>query len=397
MYKSVDEKNIIWQAFPLFLVGLTLRPLTSAVGPVLPEIRSEFGLSATTASLLSTLPVIAFGLGAFYVPRVLHRITPNHAMGIALLIIFTGAHVRIIPNELALFLGTVVLGLGVAIGNVVPSIIARRDYSKNVGLVMGLVVGGISLAPAIAAQITYPLTQLFSSWRWAMYAWAILPFFVWLSWRRYVRDHQSNVVLDTPHSMKAMLRNPLAWALVIYFGFQSTNFYSLGSWLPSILRESGMNPTVAGYQLAVMLFIGFPAGLLVPPLATKFKSQVWLCVLFVLIFAIGLVGIYVFSTTGWWPAGTWLWSTLLGIGLGSSFPLALTLVLLRTDNQETARDLSSFMQGIGYIISALGPLVLGAIRDTTNSWNMAYGALAIALTVQLIAGIIVSRPVIIAR
>ena len=100
-----------------------------------------------------------------------------------------------------------------------------------------------------------------------------------------------------------------------------------------------------------------------------------------------------FSTTGWWANGTWLWSALLGIGLSTSFPLALTLVLLRTEDQETARDVTSFMQGIGYFISAIGPIVLGATRDITNSWNMAYAALAVALLIQLISGVIVSRPV----
>ena len=84
---------------------------------------------------------------------------------------------------------------------------------------------------------------------------------------------------------------------------------------------------------------------------------------------------------------------LLGIGLGSSFPLALTLVLLRSGSSETARDLGSFMQGGGYIISALGPLTMGFLRDVTNSWSAAFVALSLALVVQLVSGIIVSRPV----
>lgn len=390
-----SNRSFIWQAFPLFLVGLTLRPLTTAIGPVLPEIRAEFGMSATAAALLSTLPVIAFGTGAFFVPRVLHKITPNQALSYALIVIAMGAHVRMIPTLAALFLGTVILGLGVALGNVIPSIVARRDFPNNLGGVMGMVIGAISLAPAISAQLTYPLTESLHSWRWALYFWAVFPLFVWIVWRGYSRDHQSNEVLDTPHNMKALLKNPLAWALVIYFGFQSTNYYSMGSWLPTILREAGISPTVAGYQLALLIMVAVPAGLFVPPLATKYKSQVTLCVVFVVIFAIGLAGLYVFSNTGWWPAGTWLWAILLGIGLGSSFPLALTLVLLRTDNQETARDVTSFMQGIGYFVSALGPLVLGAIRDLTNSWDMAFIALAIALVIQLISGVIVSRPVLI--
>ncbi|MEY4493473.1 MAG: hypothetical protein RL355_822 [Actinomycetota bacterium] len=387
------NSNFIWQAFPLFLVGLTLRPLTTAIGPILPEIRAEFGLSATSAAVLSTLPVIAFGAGAFFVPRVLHRITPNHALSFSLLIIALGAHLRMIPTVFALFLGTLIIGLGVALGNVIPSVIARRDFPKNLGGVMGMVIGAISLAPAISAQITFPLTQSFNSWRWALYVWALLPVFVWFSWRGYSKKHSSNAVLDSPHGLKNLLKNPLAWSLVLYFGFQSTNYYSLGSWYPTILREAGISPTIAGYQLALMVMTGFPAGLIIPPLATKYKSQVGLCVGSVAFFAAGLIGIYIFSTTGWWPDGTWLWSTLLGIGLSTSFPLALTLVLLRTEDQETARDVSSFMQGMGYFISAIGPIVLGAIRDTTNSWNMAYAALGIALLIQLIAGVIVSRPV----
>jgi CP family cyanate transporter-like MFS transporter len=173
------------------------------------------------------------------------------------------------------------------------------------------------------------------------------------------------------------------------------NYHSMNAWLPSILRDSGVDPTVAGNQLALLVLLGFPAGLFVPPLAAKFKSQVTLCVIFVLIFAIGLGGIYLFSTTGWWPNGTWLWVSLLGIGLGSSFPLALTLVLLRSDSHETARDLGAFMQGGGYIISALGPLTLGLLKDLTHTWAASFLALAVALLVQLFSGIMISRPRII--
>ena len=195
--------------------------------------------------------------------------------------------------------------------------------------------------------------------------------------------------------MRALFRSKLAWALVLYFGFQSMNYHSMNAWLPSILRDSGIDPTMAGNQLALLVLLGFPAGLFVPPLAAKFKSQVTLCVIFVVIFSIGLVGIYLFSTTGWWLNGTWLWVSLLGIGLGSSFPLALTLVLLRSDSHQTARDLGSFMQGGGYIISALGPLTLGLLKDLTHTWGASFIALGVALIIQLFSGIIISRPGII--
>ncbi|MFM1778686.1 MAG: hypothetical protein RL741_1304 [Actinomycetota bacterium] len=372
---------------------MTLRPLTTSVGPVLPEIRQDFGLSATAGSLLSTLPILMFGLGALLVPRLLHRVSPNKAITVSLLALAVGGNLRLLPFIVVLYLGTIIIGLGVAVGNIVPSLIARRDFPTRIGGVMGMVAGAISFSAAVAALITYPLATQLGSWREALAVWAILPLIIFIIWQFYRNPKTKDVPLTTPHNMKALLRNPLAWSLTFYFGFQSINFHSMNTWLPTILREAGTDPVTAGNQLALLVLIGLPTGLFVPPLAARFTSQVGLCVTFVVIFAVGLVGIYSFAIYGLWPAATWLWVFLLGVGLGSSFPLALTLVLLRSGSPETSRDLGSFMQGGGYIISAIGPLVMGFLRDVTNSWSAAFIALGIALLIQLISGVIVSRPV----
>lgn len=372
---------------------MTLRPLTTSVGPVLPEIRQDFGLSATAGSLLSTLPILMFGLGALLVPRLLHRVSPNKAITISLLALAVGGNLRLLPFIVVLYLGTIIIGLGVAVGNIVPSLITRRDFPTRIGGVMGMVAGAISFSAAVAALITYPLATQLGSWREALAVWAILPLIIFIIWQFYRNPSTKDVPLTTPHNMKALLRNPLAWSLTFYFGFQSINFHSMNTWLPTILREAGTDPVTAGNQLALLVLIGLPTGLFVPPLAARFTSQVGLCVTFVVIFAVGLVGIYSFAIYGLWPAATWLWVFLLGVGLGSSFPLALTLVLLRSGSPETSRDLGSFMQGGGYIISAVGPLTMGFLRDVTNSWSAAFIALGIALLIQLISGVIVSRPV----
>jgi CP family cyanate transporter-like MFS transporter len=367
--QSLEKQDFIIKALPLFFVAMTLRPLTTSVGPVLPEIREDFGLSATAGSLLSTLPILMFGLGALLVPRLLHRISPNKAITLSLIALAVGGHLR--------------------------SLITRRDFPTRIGGVMGMIAGAISFSAAVAALITYPIADRLGSWREALEVWAILPLIVLIIWHFYKHPGSQDVRLDTPHNMKALVRNPLAWSLTLYFGFQSINFHSMNTWLPTILREAGTDPVTAGNQLALLVLIGLPTGLFVPPLAAKFTSQVGLCVGFVAVFAVGLIGIYSFAIHGLWPAATWLWVFLLGVGLGSSFPLALTLVLLRSGTSETARDLGSFMQGGGYVISALGPLTLGFLRDITNSWSAAFFALGVALVVQLISGVIISRPVLI--
>ena len=389
----LEKHDFILRALPLFFVAMTLRPLTTSVGPVLPEIRQDFGLSATAGSLLSTLPILMFGLGTLLVPRLLHRVSPNKAITFSLLALAIGGNLRLLPFIVVLYLGTIIIGLGVAIGNIVPSLITRRDFPTRIGGVMGMIAGAISFSAAVAALITYPLATQLGSWREALAVWAILPLIIFIIWQFYRTPITKDVPLTTPHNMKALLRNPLAWSLTFYFGFQSVNFHSMNTWLPTILREAGTDPVTAGNQLALLVLIGLPTGLFVPPLAARFTSQVGLCVTFVAIFTVGLVGIYSFAIYGLWPAATWLWVLLLGIGLGSSFPLALTLVLLRSGSPETSRDLGSFMQGGGYIISATGPLIMGFLRDVTNSWSAAFVALGIALLIQLISGVIVSRPV----
>jgi CP family cyanate transporter-like MFS transporter len=389
----LEKQDFILRALPLFFVAMTLRPLTTSVGPVLPEIRQDFGLSATAGSLLSTLPILMFGIGALLVPRLLHRVSPNKAITISLLALAIGGNLRLLPFVVVLYLGTIIIGLGVAVGNIVPSLITRRDFPTRIGGVMGMVAGAISFSAAVAALITYPLATQLGSWREALAVWAILPLIIFIIWQFYRNPGTKDAPLTTPHNMKALLRNPLAWSLTFYFGFQSINFHSMNTWLPTILREAGTDPVTAGNQLALLVLIGLPTGLFVPPLAARFTSQVGLCVTFVVIFAVGLVGIYSFAIYGLWPAATWLWVFLLGVGLGSSFPLALTLVLLRSGSPETSRDLGSFMQGGGYIISATGPLTMGFLRDVTNSWSAAFIALGIALLIQLISGVIVSRPV----
>ena len=380
------------RALPLVAVALVLRPLVTAVGPVLPEIRAEYGMNATQASLLSTLPVLCFGFGAFLVPRVLHRITPNKALSIVLIILAVGGQLRLLGHEGWLFLGTFFIGVGIALGNVTPSVITRRDFSDRIGWMMGLVTGSISATASIAAMLSYPVSKWLGSWRLSLEVFAILPIVVWFVWRAYRHPGTQDVTLDTPHEMRGLLKSKLAWGLVFYFGLQSTNFYCMTVWLPTILRDAGIDPTVAGAQTAFMVLVGFPVGIGVPMIAAKTKSQVPQAIAYVIAFAVGLGGLWALPTQG-----TWLWVFLLGVGMGASFPLALTLVVLRADSPATARDLGSFMQGGGYMISAAGPVILGALHDAFNNWTSAYVALFIALAGQLIAGVIVARPVVISE
>ncbi|CAB4331338.1 MAG: MFS transporter [Actinobacteria bacterium] len=375
------------QAWPLIAFSLTLRPLVTSVGPVLPEIRDELGMSATQASLLTVLPVICFALGAFIVPRLLTRISPNAGVTIALLLMAFGGHLRLVHHTSWLLVGTVICGFGAAIGNILGGLVTRRDFATKVGLVMGMYVGLMSVTSSAAAMTSFPLAHLAGSWRWSLEVWAALPILVLIGWMYYSHEHQDNKRMLNRPAYRHIARNKMAWWLVIYFGFQSTNFHSLAGWLPSILRDSGIPPTQAGLMVSLMILLGVPAGILVPPLAARSDSQRFLVIATITVSFIGLIGV--------WQAPTlapWVWASCLGLGVGSSFPLALTLAITKADTTDAARDLSAFMQSWGYVISAIGPFALGILRDLTGNWSVAVLALVIGTFVQLIAGLIISRP-----
>ena len=378
---------VLLRALPLVAFSMTLRPMVTSVGPVLPEIRSELHMSATQASYLTVLPVICFALGAFIAPRLLTFLSPNHAVALSLGLMFVGGNLRLVSLTSVLLLGTFVAGMGAAIGNVLGGLVARRDFPLRVGLVMGLYVGAMSVSSSTAAMVSFPVSDHFGSWKYALAIWANLAFLVLVIWWWTQRGHADNTPMTNRSSYRYIMRNKMAWWLVVYFGFQSTNFHSLAGWLPTILRDAGIAPTTAGAMVSLMILTGVPAGLIVPPIAAKLNSQRILVTAIVAVSLIGLVGV--------WKAPTlapWVWVVCLGLGVGSSFPLALTMVITKSDSTSAARDLSSFMQSWGYVISAIGPFALGALRDTTGSWSIAMMALVIGTLVQFTAGMVVGGP-----
>jgi MFS transporter, CP family, cyanate transporter len=72
--------------------------------------------------------------------------------------------------------------------------------------------------------------------------------------------------------------------------------------------------------------------------------------------------------------------TLLSVAM-ASFPMLLTLIGLRARTPETTAALSTYVQGWGYLISAVGPLLVGVLLGATGSYT--------GMFVLVIAGVLV--------
>ncbi|MEX0836206.1 MAG: hypothetical protein WD010_08955, partial [Nitriliruptor sp.] len=162
--------------------------------------------------------------------------------------------------------------------------------------------------------------------------------------------------------------------------------YVVMGWLPSIYRDAGASPAVAGSLLAVLMLVGGPVSLLVPALAGRRVDQRPLVILLGIAAAIGFGGLLVAPA-----AAPWVWAVLIGVGMGA-FPLALTLIGLRATTTDGTAALSSLGQGVGYLIAAGGPVLIGLLRDTTGSWQVPLLVILALLVPQLLCGLAAAKP-----
>src|SRR5690606_41529152 len=89
-------------------------------------IRSDTGLSNFALGLLTTLPLIAFGHVSTWTPKVTRITGVEGGVVLALALIGGGTALRSAPPEARLFGGTILLGLGSALGNVLLPALAQR-------------------------------------------------------------------------------------------------------------------------------------------------------------------------------------------------------------------------------------------------------------------------------
>lgn len=378
-------------AMAIVLAAANLRPAVTSIGPVLDDIRLDLGLSGAAASVLTALPILCFGAGALVAPRLARRFGSEMILVAVFAATTAGLLLRLGPGPVTLFAGTFIAGAAIAVANVLIPAMVKREFASRTGLMMGLYVGVMVGGAAMAAAIAVPVTEaLGQEWRAGLGLWALpaaLTFALWLAVavsrrRRSVPDDRT---AEVPASL---LRDPVGWQVTTFMGLQSLSFYALVSWLPSLYRSHGTSPEVAGQLLSLLVILGVPTALFFPSLLARSARQSGWSLVVAAFTAAGLLGLLFAPTTS-----PYLWTTLVGIGSGLAFPLALTLVVLRSHSAQDAAQLSAMSQSVGYVLAAFGPFVFGLLHDLSDGWTMPVLFLLVLLVPQTIAGLGAGRPV----
>lgn len=216
----------------------------------------------------------------------------------------------------------------------------------------------------------------------ALVPWALLAF----------RDHKprgrARASTASPESrlrLRDLGRSRIAWALALYFGLQSTQAYAAFGWLAQIFRDAGLDAAQAGLLLSAVPFCGIPVSLILPRIAARMRNQRPLVLACGICYVVGYVGLMLMPGTV-----SVVWALLIGLG-GAAFPLALTMIGLRSRSHEVTSRLSGFTQSVGYTVAAVGPLAVGALFGLTGGWTVPIGFLLLLVLPQVAAGLVAAK------
>jgi CP family cyanate transporter-like MFS transporter len=361
----------------LFIGSLALRPEILAMGPLLPFIRDDLGLPAGVAGLFTTIPVLCMGLFAPTGPRLAARLGPASAFVACLVTIVGFGIIRALSPGAPLVLATT-LGIGIGIGaaGAIPSMIVSWRLPGRPALGTGAYAGGIVAGSTLAAGLAVPLAGD-GDWRQALLIISLASIASIVAWVTLVGTGGRATGPATHRRLP--WRDATAWLLVVAFGLQSVLFYGIVAWLPNAFVERGWDATEAGALIAVFNGVGLLTTIGVPLFADRLGARRPQLLVSAVIAVVGLVGIVLV------PDLAFVWVAVLGLSLGAVFPLVLTLPLDVADDPARVGSVAAFMLLGGYMLSSLGPVVLGATRDVTGDFQASLWLLvgvALALVVS---------------
>ncbi|HFZ8995965.1 TPA: CynX/NimT family MFS transporter [Citrobacter freundii] len=383
---SPAGKNGALMIAGILMIATTLRVTFTGVAPLLETIRADYDLTTAQTGLLTTLPLLAFALISPLTATIARRFGMERSLFAAMLLICVGIAIRSLPSAGFLFVGTAVIGCGIALGNVLLPGLIKRDFSQHVAKLTGaysLTMGG---AAALGSALVVPLTLYGFGWHGALLMLMVFPVLALLVWLpQWWHTAQGNLSTSRALHSRGIWRSSLAWQVTLFLGINSLIYYIIIGWLPAILQGHGYSEAQAGSLHGLLQLATAVPGLLVPLILSRLRDQRLIAALTALMCAVGAAGLWFI------PAQAVLWTLLFGFGSGATMILGLTFIGLRASSAHQAAALSGMAQAVGYLLAACGPPLMGKIHDASGNWQYPLTGVALLAIVMAIFGFYAGR------
>jgi len=370
----------------ILFIAATLWVTFTGIAPLLDAIRAEYQLTTAQTGLLTTLPLLAFGLVSPLAAGVARRFGIERSLLLAMVIICLGIGLRSLPSAAWLYIGTALIGCGIALGNVLLPGLIKRDFSGHVARMTGAYSITMGAAAAAGSAMVVPLALAGFGWRGALLLLMVFPLLALLLWLPQARRQATTPMTGSgaAHN-RGIWRSALAWQVTLFLGINSLVYYVIVGWLPAILQSMGYSEAQAGSLHGLLQLATAAPGLAIPLVLHRLKDQRGIAVLVALMCVVSTLGLWLL------PGQAVIWTLIFGFGSGATMILGLTFIGLRASSAHQAAALSGMAQTIGYLLAACGPPLIGKIHDAYGDWHIPLIIVALIAVVMALFGALAGR------
>lgn len=351
------------------LIALNMRGPFVAVAPVVDSLQADLGFSPVELGLLTGIPVLCFSLASPLASLAGRRLGAEFAVMLTLLGVLAGVVIRSSGGGVPVIVGTVIIGVAITIGNIAVPLIIRRDFApRRQATAMGVYTAALNIGSFLTSVATAPLAELVG-WRLSLAASALLALAAILFWIPTVGFRRALVPAAVPAPDRSASRAVagVGWltaGLTLGFAGQAFSYYGVTAWLPSFLSdELGMGAAEAGAGSSLFQILAIVGGLGVPLLA-RFASTTTVAVTLSALWLTVPVGLLL--APGLW----WMWSSMGGIAQGGGITVVFIAIIKFARDQASAGKMSAVVQGVGYLVAALAPTVIGYVHGVSEGWTV---------------------------
>ena len=379
------QRHLGWLLAATLVASINLRLAVAAPGPVIESIRIDTGMSSGVAGLLITIPFICMSAFAFTGPPLLRRVSPYRVVLLALALVGGGTLARSVAFDPALLLlATVPIGAGIAVMGVALPVIVKEHFPARSGFVTGAYISAMAIGVIALGIFLIPLVDLVGGWRPAFALTAIPALLAMAMWigvhssatmpagtnrRRHADPATTAIPLSKPGRVEFLAATS--------FGLQSMTYSALAAWVVALYVDLGWSAGTASLLVALMAVSVIPASLIVASLSQNRDRRPWIAGS-VAFMCVGLFGVALVP-----DVAAWLWIAVIGLGGGAAFALQLALPIdIRATPLGVAR-LIAWMLGLGYLLSAATPIMIGVLRDVTGGFVLPMTLLAVLAAIGI--------------
>ena len=336
------------------------------LGALAPRFREMYGLSAWQTSVLIAVPVLLGSIGRLPAGILADRFGGRAVLGLLLVLcIIPAMGVSFTHSYGALIAWGLFLGLAGTSFSVGVAFTSRWFSAGQQGLALGIYGMG-NIGQSIAVFGAPALVALTGDWRVPFWIFGAAAGAFGVIFLLFARNAKVKAPPRKFHEYLLILkREPLAWALSLFYFLTFGGFVALSIYLPTLLKDIfGLTPTDAGARVAGFVIVATGMRPIGGWLADRFGgAQVLALVLGAIAFlALGLTsGSMIVFTLG--ALGT---AAMLGAGNGAVFKLVPEYFPRETG---TVTGLVGAAGGLGGFFP---PLVLGLIHTSTGSYTLGF-------------------------